>query len=205
MGARTVTRVLLLRHGQSEWNALGRWQGHADPELSVLGAAQARAAAAGLGAFDAIVASDLRRARCTAQLLATELGIGVVLSDPRLRETDAGEWQGLTRAEIDRAWPGYLDEGRRPPGFEAYDHAAERLAGALLDVGAAWPGRQILGISHGGIIRALRHRLGAPLDRLAHLAGAWFDVHLSNGATAARITPGASMHVLDLVDGAVLE
>ncbi len=193
-----------MRHGQSEWNALGRWQGHADPDLSALGATQARAAADALGSFDAIVASDLRRARRTAELLAAELGIGPVLTDPRLRETDAGEWQGLTRDEIDRGWPGFLDQGRRPPGFEPYDRAAERLAGALLDVGSAWPGGEVLAVSHGGVIRALRHRLGAPLERLANLAGAWFHVH-APGTAPGRIEPGAPVHLLDAVDVAPLE
>jgi broad specificity phosphatase PhoE len=205
MRAPTVTRILVVRHGQSEWNALGRWQGHADPDLSPLGAAQARAAADALGAFDAVVASDLRRARHTAELLAAELGIAPVLSDPRFRETDAGEWQGLTRDEIDRHWPGYLDEGRRPPGFEPYDRAAERLAAALIDVGAAWPGGEVLGVSHGGVIRALRHRLGAPLERLANLAGAWFHVRAPHGGAPGRIEPGAPVRLLDLVDVAVLE
>src|SRR3954465_8515375 len=95
-----TTRVLMVRHGQSTWNALGRWQGQADPPLSDLGRDQARAAARALGAMDAVFAPDLHRATETAHIIATDLGIGPVLIDERLRERDAGEWSGLTRDEI---------------------------------------------------------------------------------------------------------
>src|SRR5438270_7968282 len=127
-----TSRVLLVRHGQSEWNALGRWQGQADPPLSDLGRDQARAAARALGAVDAVFASDLQRATETAHIIAGALGIGPVLIDERLRERDAGEWSGLTRDEIHERYPGYLPddrhrtfapdpdgEPRRPPGWES--------------------------------------------------------------------------------------
>src|SRR3546814_3323938 len=108
-----MTRVLLVRHGQSEWNATGRWQGQADPPLTDLGRAQAHHAARSLGVVDAIVASDLQRAADTALIISGELGVGPVVLDEGLRERDAGEWSGLTRAEIERDWPGYL--GAAPP------------------------------------------------------------------------------------------
>lgn len=108
-----MTRLLLIRHGQSEWNADGRWQGQADPPLTDLGRAQARHAARSLGVVDAIVASDLQRAAETAAIIAEELGVGPLVLEPGLRERDAGEWSGLTRAEIERDWPGYL--GSPPP------------------------------------------------------------------------------------------
>src|SRR5687767_11323336 len=95
------TRVLLVRHGQSEWNATGRWQGQADPPLTDLGRRQARSAAAALGTVDAVFASDLQRASETALIIAGELGVGPVVVDPDLRERDAGEWSGLTRVEIE--------------------------------------------------------------------------------------------------------
>ena len=104
-----MTRVLLIRHGQSEWNADGRWQGQADPPLTDLGRHQALHAARNLGTVDAIVASDLQRASETALIIADALGVGPVVLEPGLRERDAGEWSGLTRAEIERDWPGYLD------------------------------------------------------------------------------------------------
>ena len=105
-----VTRILLVRHGQSVWNADGRWQGQADPPLSDLGVDQA-AAAADSDAVDgvrALYSSDLERARHTAQLLGVRLGLDPVV-DERLRERHAGAWEGCTRAEIDAGWPGFLD------------------------------------------------------------------------------------------------
>ena len=111
-----MTRVLLIRHGQSEWNAEGRWQGQADPPLTDLGRHQAVHAARNLGSVDAVVASDLQRASETALIIGEALGVGPVVLEPGLRERDAGEWSGLTRAEIERDWPGYLDP---PPSDRA--------------------------------------------------------------------------------------
>src|ERR671910_890596 len=94
---RDETRVLLVRHGQSEWNAAGRWQGQADPSLSDLGRLQAREAARAVGAVDAIWSSDLQRAAETAIIIGDQIGVGPVVVDDRLRERDAGEWTGLVR------------------------------------------------------------------------------------------------------------
>ena len=116
-----MLNLLLARHGQSEWNAVGRWQGQADPPLSELGRAQARGAANQAGAFDAIFASDLERALHTATIISTTLGVGPVIVDPRLKERDAGEFSGLTRADIDAQFPGMLDRGEWPPGWEDDD------------------------------------------------------------------------------------
>ena len=89
--------VLIVRHGQSTWNALGRWQGHADPPLSEFGERQAEAAATHLHLeFDAVVASDLQRAYRTAELATGERDD--VTRCVEFRERNAGEWEGLTRA-----------------------------------------------------------------------------------------------------------
>src|SRR5690606_3013114 len=113
-----------------EWNAAGRWQGQADPPLSELGRRQARAAGATVGAVDAVVASPLERAHHTAVAISESVGVGPVLVLPDLMERHAGEWQGLTRAQIDEQYPGYLaDRGehrRRPPGWEDDDVLLER-------------------------------------------------------------------------------
>ncbi len=121
-----MARILLVRHGQSEWNADGRWQGQADPPLSELGEEQAVAAARALGMVDAIYASDLVRAHHTAELVAAQIGSDVVVA-PNLRERSAGEWEGRTRAEINERWPGYLESGRRPAGYEPDDSVLERV------------------------------------------------------------------------------
>src|SRR5687767_12818211 len=100
-----MTRVLLVRHGQSTWNAEGRWQGWADPPLSELGATQALTAANHVEHVDAVVSSDLVRARETAEIIAKALGIAEVEAFRGLRERGAGDWTGLTRPEIEERWP----------------------------------------------------------------------------------------------------
>ena len=186
-----ATRVLLVRHGQSEWNAVGRWQGQADPPLSDVGQAQARAAASSLGALDAIFASDLQRATETAAIIAAELGVGPVVVDPDLRERDAGEWSGLTRTEIDERYPGYLDSSpsfaagalRRPPGWEPDDSVLERALRALARIGEAVDGGDVLAVTHGGLIYVVEGHLGQDrIERLANGAGRWVIVD-GNGLT----------------------
>jgi broad specificity phosphatase PhoE len=181
------TTVLLLRHGQSTWNASRRWQGQADPPLSEIGQEQAQLAATKLGQFDAVIASDLERARHTAEIIAANLGIGPIEIDPRLRENDAGEWTGMTHEEIAVDYPGWVDAGRRPPGFEPFDDIVTRGLESLLLIGRQYPDSSILGVSHGGILRCLRGALGSSQDEgFPNLAGQWFtvferDVQLSGG------------------------
>lgn len=177
------TRILVIRHGQSTWNAAGRWQGQADPPLTPVGELQALQAAATLSAFDhvdrwdAIVSSDLQRAAQTASIIADELGHGRVALDRNLRERHAGEWQGLTRAEVEQQFPGYLDDGRRPPGFEGSDDAAARALIALRTIALRHPGGSALAVSHGGIVRALRVMLGIDDDlAFPNLSGQWFEI-----------------------------
>jgi probable phosphoglycerate mutase len=130
------TRLLVIRHGQSEWNAVGRWQGRADVALDQAGRLQAAEAALVLGTFDGVWASDLQRAQLTAMIIAEILGIGPVLTDARLSETDVGPWEGLTQREVEEGWPGFLAERRRPEGFEPYDEAAERMLVRATDLAA---------------------------------------------------------------------
>lgn len=194
-----MTRVLLIRHGQSEWNADGRWQGQADPALTDLGRHQARHASRKLGVVDAIVSSDLQRAAETAAIIAAELGVGPLVLDADLRERHAGEWQGLTREEIERTWPGYLGppapiEGsveagapaaraatqdgprRRPPGWEPDQAVVDRAVTALARVHDLAPGGEALVVTHGGLVYALEGLLGATFVRLPNLGGRWVDV-----------------------------
>ncbi|HVE18298.1 MAG TPA: histidine phosphatase family protein, partial [Ilumatobacteraceae bacterium] len=150
-----ATDLLVVRHGQSEWNAIGRWQGHADPALSELGRRQAAVAAASIGAIDGIISSDLLRAAETAAIIAQQLGVGTVMTDERLRERDVGEWTGLTRIEINRRWPGWIDDLRRPDGFEDVDSVLLRVVEAFAAIREARPGGSLLVITHGGVIREL--------------------------------------------------
>jgi broad specificity phosphatase PhoE len=169
-----MLNLLLARHGQSVWNADGRWQGQADPPLSDLGREQAYRAAASVGTVDLIVASDLERAHHTALIISEAIGVGPVVLEPDLRERDAGEWSGLTRAEIEESWPGYLEARRRPPGFEDEDHVIARTLGALARLEHEYDGAEILGVTHGGIVMALERHLGADAGRLPNLAARQF-------------------------------
>ncbi len=176
-----MTRILLVRHGQSEWNALGRWQGQEDPPLSDLGRLQANAAADRVGSVDLIVASDLGRAVETAGIVAEQLGVGPVLVDPRLRERHAGEWQGLTKDEIESAWPGYLDATRRPPGFEPTEPFLERVHGALDHLHREYAGAEILVVSHGGVIYVVEESHGLGFVRVPNLGGRHLTHHGERG------------------------
>lgn len=165
----TVTHMLLVRHGQSEWNATGRWQGGADPDLTDLGRRQALHASDRIGDVDVIVSSPLIRALETAQIISARLGIGPVMVEPDLAERDAGEWEGLTRAEIEQQWPGYLGHDRWPPGYEGHEVLMARIRGALDRIETAYRGAELLVLTHGGIIGALERDSGMPWERMPNL------------------------------------
>jgi probable phosphoglycerate mutase len=177
--------LLLARHGESEWNAAGRWQGHADPSLSARGRRQAAMAVDRLGVVDAIVSSTLQRALQTALIISEGLGVGPVVLETDLMERDAGEWQGLTRAEIEEQWPGYLASHRRPPSYELDEPLTKRVMAALARVCDDVPGDDILVLTHGGVINALERRMGLEWQRVPNLGGRWFlwrdgDLHLGD-------------------------
>jgi broad specificity phosphatase PhoE len=171
-----VTRLLLVRHGESTWNAQSRWQGQADPPLSPLGEQQAEEAAerlAEIASITAVWTSDLVRARRTAELIASRLGVDRVRDEPRLRERDVGSWSGLTRAEIEERWPGYLAARRSPADFEG---DVELLARTRAGLSAAVDGSRtgdVLVVTHGGVVRTIERSLGATPDKLPNLAGRW--------------------------------
>lgn len=184
-----MTRLLLVRHGESIWNADGRWQGQADPPLSERGRHQAAEAAKALGTVDAIVTSDLERAADTGAIIARILGIEPVVTEPRLRERDAGSLSGLTRPEIHQAFPGLLpddptgfvagDDGRPrwPDDWESDHHLWERVEVALVALGRLVPDGDVVTITHGGVMYAVEHHLGAPdRGRLSNLGAVWLEV-----------------------------
>ena len=172
----SLTRLLVLRHGESEWNVAGRWQGRADVLLTERGRRQALLAAEQLESPDGIVASTLVRAAHTAEIIGDVLGVTSPALDDRLVETDVGPWEGLTRREIDARWPGYLDEMRMPKGFEATTDVVARAHRAFVDLAVRYPGATLLVVSHSGLIRTLRRHHGASDRRLHNLEGCWFDV-----------------------------
>jgi probable phosphoglycerate mutase len=158
-GARSVW---LIRHAESEWNALGRWQGQRDPALSERGREQAQRIVALLAdaRLEAIIASDLARARETAAIAASALGVPLHL-DARLRERDLGYWSGLTSVEIVARWPADLarlrarDPELQPGGGESLRALHARVV-EFVEVLSRWPGKGPLAVvTHAGILRAL--------------------------------------------------
>ena len=180
----------MTRHGQSEWNADGRWQGQADPPLTDLGRKQAIHAAKAIGAIDAIHSSPLQRASATADIISDELGVGPVMTETGLVERCAGEWEGLTRPEIEDLYPGFLTEGRRPAGWEDDLEVEERVLASLDRIARLHPRSDVLAVAHAGVIFAIERRLGADRERLANLGGRWLE-HGDNGWTL-----GPRVHLL---------
>jgi broad specificity phosphatase PhoE len=158
-----VTTVLIVRHGETDWNSARRWQGHADPPLNARGREQARELRDRLAAvpLDAVYASDLQRAIDTAAAVAEPRGLHVV-ADHELREIDVGEWSGLTTAEIEERYPaGFARHLAGGDGWEDGEpHAAmsARVTAAVERIAAGHPGGQVLCVLHGGTIRALLAR-----------------------------------------------
>ena len=170
----SLRRLVLLRHGRTEWNASARMQGRLDPELDEVGRAQAERVAPLVAAHRPVVlvASDQRRAWATATAVGGASGL-VPRPEPRLRETALGEWEGRTGPEIEAEWPGALAAWRHdatyvPPGGEARIDACARALPAVadliaeLDDGApdavgydADPGATALLVAHGGTINAV--------------------------------------------------
>ena len=167
-----MTTVYLARHGQSDWNAAGRWQGHADRPLTALGLRQAAELAEELAgvALDAVYSSDLRRARETAEAVAAPRGQTVIVLT-QLREVDVGSWSGLTRAEAKERFPQafrrWADGGQGWDDGETYEHMAERVVEAVRDLAEGHAGGTLLVVSHGGPIRAL-HAVALGLDVTQH-------------------------------------
>jgi broad specificity phosphatase PhoE len=176
-----VTRVLLVRHGQSEWNAQGRWQGQADPHLSDHGREEARLAASALEGFDGIVfSSPLLRARETAEIISSKISDGSVFVEPDLREIDVGEFSGLTNDEIEERLPDAwrtLREGKLEafPGGEARAHFLQRVLGSLERIAGRHADANVLAVAHGGAIAAVERHLGVhPGHGVGNLVGRWF-------------------------------
>ncbi|MCP9487701.1 MAG: histidine phosphatase family protein [Gaiellaceae bacterium MAG52_C11] len=152
-----MTEILFVRHGETDWNVERRVQGHSDRPLNATGKAQARKLATELRreCLDAIYASDLARARETAQAVAEQHGLEVEVL-PALREKHFGTWEGLLDTEIRERFP-QANGGPWGDG-ETSEEVNERVLSALHDIAARHPGGRVLVVSHGGPLRAvLRH------------------------------------------------
>ena len=149
-----MTRILLARHGETDWNLQRRVQGHSDTPLNETGRAQALALAETLAGaeLDAIYSSDLARARETARVVAERLGLSVSVL-PELRERNFGTWEGLTDTEILARFP--QAKSGSWGDAETKEEMTERVLGALRRIAAAHPGGRVLVVTHGGPVRSL--------------------------------------------------
>lgn len=156
-----MTELLLVRHGETDWNRDRRFQGHADPPLNDAGREQADALAAELAGerIELVYTSDLARARETAEIVAARLSADVVAMGD-LREIDVGDWQGLTWPEIEERYPegarAWHEHGQGWKGGETYDELGKRVVAALRRIAADHPEKRVLVVGHGGTIRAAR-------------------------------------------------
>jgi broad specificity phosphatase PhoE len=156
-----VTTIYLARHGESDWNAANRFQGHSDRPLTDLGREQAQALGELVAAenVEAVYSSPLKRALETALIVAARSGLEVV-EDEDLCEVDTGSWSGLSRAEVQERFPEGFDRwtsgGAGWEDGESYEEMAERVLAAVNRIAAAHPGGRVLIVSHGGPIRAIQ-------------------------------------------------
>jgi probable phosphoglycerate mutase len=173
----TGTRLVLVRHGETEFTAQRRYSGRHDVLLSERGEAQAAATAARvatvLGGTDAaVVSSPLSRCRATADAIAAAVGASVTIEDD-LIECDFGEWDGLTFTEVRRRWPEQLDawlgsSGVAPPGGESIEAVSARVAAAVERLLAGYAGRTVVVVTHVTPIKLVLRDALATGDALLH-------------------------------------
>lgn len=167
-----TTEIAVVRHGETEFNRGGRYQGHADSPLTATGEAQARLLAprlAALGCSETIYCSDLGRARQTASLLADGDSHRLCV-DEDFRERRYGVFEGLTRAEIAERFPDSrtgrtTNPAYTPPGGETQQEMNDRVIRGFERIARQRVGERVIVVTHGGVVTAFaRHVLGVPAD-----------------------------------------
>ena len=181
-----VTRLLLLKHATSTWNEAGLWQGSRDEPLSESGRREAARAVAALTAHGVtrLACSDLKRACKTAEILADGLKLPPPVIEKRLREYDAGQWEGLRRSQIEARWPEALAAWRDGtlsvvPGGEDREGFLVRILAGVRSIAEMCQGLPLI-VTHGGVIEALTARAGAAPLPMRSMSGRWFE--LEDGA-----------------------
>lgn len=208
-----MTRVLWIRHGQTDWNVQGRWQGHADEPLNAQGLNQARVLADFLRGQNTgvatLISSDLSRARTTAEAIGSALGL-TVRTTRLLRELDMGQWSGMTREEITGQYSEemtLLRAGYDLPrgGGETFARLRSRVAHALDLVLHHHAGHTIAIVTHGGPVRAALQLAGveayfgkvtidnASLTVLRHDRTRWHVEKLNDTAHLTTLAPAIDM------------
>ena len=166
------TQIILIRHGETEWNLSGRWQGHADSPLSPRGVSQAAALGERMKKEDLnfFYSSDLGRAQHTARLVGGPSGWTPTLMES-LRERDLGVLEGLTTDEMlvnkPEEYQSFREDGTdyQVPGGESFRQFYNRCSQALEDIASKHPGKKIGVVTHGGVLGAIfRYVLQIPLE-----------------------------------------
>jgi probable phosphoglycerate mutase len=202
------TRIILVRHGETEWNSLGLYQGQLDSPLTRQGLRQARALARRLRRYstDSLYSSDLERARATAAPIAQATGLEVN-TDPRLRERHLGVFQGLDKAVVQEKYPheyaAYTsgDPDYCVPGGESSRQFLERALSCLEELAARHPAGHLVVVTHGGVLgMVLKHVLGLPIGapRRFAMPNTGFNL-ISRNSTGWRLeTLGDTSHLREL-------
>jgi broad specificity phosphatase PhoE len=187
-----MTKLILIRHGETDWNVDGRWQGQADVPLNAHGRQQAMQIAKTLASKDisAIYSSDLGRAVETAETLARFKRLSVHI-DRRLREIHQGDWQGLLVTEIKARYAGLFDERMNnpleiaPPGGETVSQLKERILLAINEIIQEYPHETVAVVSHGFALALLRTHLNQlPIEQV------WTSLPDPGQWTVIEVDPG---------------
>jgi broad specificity phosphatase PhoE len=191
-----VATILLARHGETDWNAEKRWQGHSDRPLTERGRAQAEALAERLDGtpLEAVYSSDLERARDTGRVVAERRGVPL-RTQRELREVDVGSWAGLTRPEAAERFPDAFRRWEQGyPGWddgETYEQMTERVVEAVRRIAASHEEAPALVVTHAGPIRAV------------HSAALGLDIH--SYRRLRPVEPNARLSAVCLRDGEFTE
>ncbi|MFE5320068.1 histidine phosphatase family protein [Paenibacillus sp. NPDC056579] len=164
-----MTRIALVRHGVTSWNKEKRTQGHSHNPLDDEGIQQAHKVAERLSEekWDVIIASDLLRAKQTAEIISDKLGIPIEALDERLRELGRGKAEGTTEDERIALWG--ADWRQLDIGFETAEQAMERGSECLKEIARTYSGKRVLVVSHGAILKHTLKKLIPALEAEAHL------------------------------------
>ena len=172
--------IFMTRHGETDWNLEGRWQGHTDVPLNETGRAQARATGMLLSRrrWDGIFSSPLSRARETASIIAAEVGLAEPTLVDALVERNYGQAEGLDWLQVETRYP----HGTVVPGRESREQVGARVIPALMELAAQRPGEALLVVSHGGAIRAVLNEVEPAASHGAITNGSVHSFRLEDGA-----------------------
>mmetsp|Transcript_14198 Transcript_14198/g.48685 ORF Transcript_14198/g.48685 Transcript_14198/m.48685 type:complete len:272 (-) Transcript_14198:92-907(-) len=205
--------ILLVRHGQTEWNVQGRYQGHMDSPLTARGRQEAQLLGKRLKEsnkmIDNVFSSDLERARDTAKIISAEIGIDTIHTDTKLRERGFGIFEGLTREEVKSRYPeemstfAKMDLDYKVPGGDSRREVLDRTMQCLQDVAQNHPGKVSLVVTHGAVISLLmRWMLGIPFSPQSQ---AHADFKIRNSCLCELRYVGTKWEVLSFGDVAHCE